>query len=312
MIGLSGRKSLSARFLAAHAAAVMLNLLKDRQKRMSADGGSNNTRDTELRESNQAGEPSGTVQEHNRMENHERPLEERLNLRSLNSVALKWKQRALGTAPETASPSDGTEQDTKAPNHGHSRTGTRSDDYQKEVERTRKRLAELGYITTSGGAPESITSVISTSPEVMSCKSTLPQLKTVLGHNDEPGNMSTLSAASDCQTEHTEGEVPFSPTALNRLARNNKELEVEEKHHQLDNAAQQNAGEQSLQEAIEMISRMISQKAGKAAPQDGQDAGVDAAERIRETKKWMLETREGLLNLVGEHRENTDTKTDTS
>lgn len=308
----SNRRSLSARFLAAHAASVMLDLLKTtRQNSQGTSGG--NSKD--IRTSEESGATQGLNEGQDRQENQERPLEERLNLRSLNSVALKWKQRALGATQEPTSQSDGAEQDVKTPAHSQSRPGMRSDDYQKEVERTRKRLAELGYITTTGAAQNPVSSTIVTSPEAISTKPTILQALTLPTQDDGPGNEPPLPAALDGRTDKAGGDVA-APLAVPNSTDDIKDLvetipsdqSKDKKHQAVGEVAQdikiqteQEEGGQNLQDAFERISFLISQRAKQTPRRDegATEAVDDTAVRI-ETKKWMLETREGLLNLVGE------------
>ncbi|KAK3805818.1 MAG: hypothetical protein J3Q66DRAFT_375561 [Benniella sp.] len=294
----SNRRSLSARFLAAHAASVMLDMLQDvRQGHLGASKSHlNQTRTAEDGGETTSGAGQGPNEEQNRQDGHERPLEERLNLKSLNSMAYKWKQKALGTTPETAGQNEGVEQGTKTPESGHSRSATKTDDYHKEVERTRKRLAELGYISTTGATLDSASSVVATSPEAVPAKTT------DLGE-DGPGSEPSSVAPLDKTDQR--GRETASPTVLDMpggpKAQPQDSLTLTEKgpppvsEPQASKIKAEDEGERKLQEAIERISHLISQR----AKSDKSGATVDA-EQLQMTKKWMRETRENLLNLVGE------------
>lgn len=289
----SNRKSLSARFLAAHAASVMLDMLQDvRQGHLGASKSHlNQTRTAEDGESAQGEVTSGQGpnEEQNRQDGHERPLEERLNLKSLNSMAYKWKQKALGTTPETAGQNESVEQGTKTPEPGHSRSATKTDDYHKEVERTRKRLAELGYISTTGATLDSASPAVAASPEEA------PTKPTELGE-DGPGSEPSPVAPLDKADQRTVLDMPGDSKAQLQDS-----LTLTEKRPppvsepQASKVKAEDEGERKLQEAIERISHLISQR----AKSDKSGATVDA-EQLQMTKKWMRETRENLLNLVGE------------
>ncbi|KAI8359604.1 hypothetical protein B0O80DRAFT_440656 [Mortierella sp. GBAus27b] len=201
----SDRKSLSARYLAAHAAQVMLDLLhKTRQNSIKVGGGEAGTTD-------HAKAPSSG-------ENDERPLEERLNLRSLNSVAQKWKLRALGGgsgggASDAAAPAASTGQSDSAEQT--------KEEYQKEVERTRKRLLDLGLISTTAVTQEpEETSAIVTSPDSTTSNSVHPPA-------DGTTTATTAAAAAAAAAVAAVATVAATAAVLNGSAETKDEVKVE-------------------------------------------------------------------------------------
>ncbi|KAG0381087.1 mitogen-activated protein kinase binding protein 1 [Mortierella sp. AD032] len=184
------RRSISAKFLTAHAATIMLGLIQKPTKEESDTGEeglmkgaslelpSNDTTPT-LEDDKELGltvpqrvEPTtmtrtepvaaneymrqlssshGDRTEATLDPGHEHQalsFEERLNPSSLNKAAMKWKNRSLGIPP-APQVHDGTtvEQQSGSTNpHGVGLRESGSEDYAKEVERTRKRLQELGYL----------------------------------------------------------------------------------------------------------------------------------------------------------------------
>ncbi|KAF9133176.1 mitogen-activated protein kinase binding protein 1 [Mortierella sp. 14UC] len=206
------RRSLSAKFLTAHAAAIMLGLTQKSMQERNGDAGeeellegaslelaSNSTTPTleahkdmtpmaprRVDHATAAADPAAA-------DAHLRPLssphsdrteaildpghehqalsfEERLNPTLVNKAAMKWKNRSFGIAPASQL-QDGvtTEQQLGSTKpHGAGLKETGSEDYAKEVERTRRHLQELGYLSSPAAigphGPSSLGStVISTS-----------------------------------------------------------------------------------------------------------------------------------------------------
>lgn len=187
-----GRRSLSAKFLTAHAAAVMLGLTRSSMQERDGDTGSNGLHEDAplvltsvdttptLEEDKEMAladaehvepitadaDPRPTSVSHsesaeaNLPESDQRPLpfEERLNTASIIKAAMRRRQRSIVIAPSnTLSPTQSHIQDV-APveeNSGSIKSldvgsrGSGSEDLSKEVERTRKRLQDLGYLSTS-------------------------------------------------------------------------------------------------------------------------------------------------------------------
>ncbi|KAF9912250.1 mitogen-activated protein kinase binding protein 1 [Linnemannia zychae] len=181
------RRSLSAKFLTAHAATILLGLTqKSMQERNGETGeggllegasleltpnsrtmvlGEHNemapealrlvtaadpvavdarSRPSSSSQSDQTGAIQGLDHEHQTLS-----FQERLNPTLVNKAALKWKNRSFGISPapqlQDGAVSEQLSGSTKPSESGLKEAG--SDDYAKEVERTRKRLQELGYLS---------------------------------------------------------------------------------------------------------------------------------------------------------------------
>ncbi|KAF9981136.1 hypothetical protein BGZ75_007606, partial [Mortierella antarctica] len=182
-----GRRSLSAKFLTAHAAAVMLGLtqraMQESPPTSSSATDSVESLPLEIESAcvtpkphrSSSGGPKAETDSGNNDEQQSShiSLEERLNPRLLNIVVMKRKQRHLGSIPlgqrlsqDTFSPDvvsrGGGEPLEHEAQSMQGRGGVSglsvSDDYANEVARTRKRLVELGYLTGPGdtqGLPSS-------------------------------------------------------------------------------------------------------------------------------------------------------------
>ncbi|KAG0270951.1 mitogen-activated protein kinase binding protein 1 [Linnemannia exigua] len=203
------RRSLSAKFLTAHAATIMLGLAHKSMKEQEGGTGeeglmkdaslelpSNDTTPT-LEEDKELGltfpervEPAAmartepvTAGEYLQQsspshsdrteatvgQGHEHQalsFEKRLNPSSLNKAAMKWKNRSLGIppAPHIQDSTIIEQQSGSIQPHGVGLKESGSEDYAKEVERTRKRLQELGYLsspsTTGLHVPSSLSSTM--------------------------------------------------------------------------------------------------------------------------------------------------------
>ncbi|KAI1295755.1 mitogen-activated protein kinase binding protein 1 [Mortierella claussenii] len=384
------RRSLSSRFLTAHAASIMMSLVQSARDEQSSipigamvgdlpeRAHSTTPRpldtqpsekpgmDTLKTEINSAGELQSRV---------ERPLEERLNLQSLNLAAMKWKNRSLGGGSHPVNRQEGQGHDglgskqvgTGAESSESMRSGVRSEDYFQEVERTRKRLAKLGYLVTpSGGTEQANFNLVSESLEDttgIAQTSANAEVKDDGGHVGDlalqPCNASTMLCNTlylstetlqqpvlsgrgvvvstvvvngpdgmnmSCSTEE-ELNVNFSAASATAVAVTGdgdsefkksltcsavvRQPETTERHRPLV----QEDNEQSLRDAFDRISSLITHKALNATrasqqqQQQQQHVGSDragekteevVANQVCETKQWMMETREGLLNLVGE------------
>ncbi|KAF9914916.1 mitogen-activated protein kinase binding protein 1 [Lobosporangium transversale] len=348
------RSSLSTRFLAAHAASVMMGLVQSAREEKLSAGSKDDPRENAAISTPTPEDPHGHL-DHSKKQGDlsnsdknsasapkkesdalDRPLEERLNLQSLNMAALKWKQRSLGNR-------DGQENDNTRPlSLSIVRPGLKSEDYSKEVERTRQRLLELGYLPTQGGTQQTGSSVaLASSKENLKTSDNGTQ-------DDKPTyNLDSANSEAHLSSPHTPKQAPplrsigilASPAlvtspegmdqeimaesldkAIKSQFESNESVESKEdmvsgtqqkdilQRHQKDDENYNN--EQDLRGALERISSLISHHAVvtatiSAKQQDHVDEGegmttAERSERIHKSKQWMLQTREGLLNLVGE------------
>ncbi|KAG0012011.1 mitogen-activated protein kinase binding protein 1 [Entomortierella chlamydospora] len=374
----AGRRSLSSMFLTAHAASIMMGMAqKTFQGREPDDsqGVSSHTQSstpenfsqnlsavdtaTRLIVDGQPRQTTSTISAKNELlvtDIQDQPLEERLNLQSLNAAALRWKQRTLGSgsAPNNQRGDSEAERKYMITQNGEKQAAAKSDEYFKEVERTRERLAELGYFNTpssdqkAGSTEISSSTEISNSTEASNSTEKASKAPTVFQENlpvissmklDIPHERPIIPPER-IQIHQLEG-ILASPVDVKSpegvvLGFESRNRSLKHAFDMQDNGGpedsistgegsskygleareirQDYSSEQSLRDAFERISFLISHKAMTAThlgdrrfeAQDNDGANesnaVQAAdsERVKETKKWMLETREGLLNLVGE------------
>ncbi|KAF9185637.1 mitogen-activated protein kinase binding protein 1 [Haplosporangium sp. Z 767] len=289
---LSSRNSLSSKFLIAHAATIMMGLTmqqpaqestiscakKDSEENLSLDIGSNcatpkptptqGASQRILTPDNSAGSGLGSQEASPHIKENE---------------SLQTQQR-----------------------HGHIQSVSRSDDYAKEVERTRKRLIEMGYLSSPGGTrePSSIPPLNSTdTSRKTSSASTKLQLTTRLtaptGSNGSSDNLTSSSLGTVLRRVLASPAVVQSPESY----REPESLKNTNGDSMTEGSNNDSLDEKGLQAVFERISSLIAhkyQQAGSIASLGIKGHERMSADRVQETKAWMKETREGLLNLVGE------------
>ncbi|KAF9581116.1 mitogen-activated protein kinase binding protein 1, partial [Lunasporangiospora selenospora] len=163
----STRHSLSAKFLMSHAAMLMMGLVKSRREQDAREAqgelGESALLERDVESNSSTPRPGPHHSRGDSMSEldagREVPLEERLNTNSLNMVVAKRKLGSIiKSVAQTQREQNGNGQpapveDSDAhPKQRMLSSGGRSGDLAEEVERTRKRLIELGYLTTSGGS----------------------------------------------------------------------------------------------------------------------------------------------------------------
>ncbi|KAF9281206.1 hypothetical protein BGZ68_006795 [Mortierella alpina] len=371
-----GRRSLSAKFLTAHAAAVMLGLtqraMQESPPASASPSDSAESLPLELGSAcvtPKAHRSSGGSKVETESGNHdgkqpshigpsgdttwneaslsgaraggEPSLEERLNPRLLNMVAMKRKQRNLGSIPLGQRLSqDMFSQDVSSREGGrpleHESQSSQgrgdvsglsvSDDYTNEVARTRQRLVELGYLTTPGGTqrPSSKGDASNTDSDGMlkdgrlSAPSSPQQQR---GQGQGPGHgqgsefeqrvLASPATVHSLSSPHsTLGEVTPSNGSASDVIRGDlrENLYARTTTKALNSNLSMQAGrdrvasseEESLVDALEMISGMIARKVKEASRAAASINGRDTAEQTIKTQEWLKEAREGLLKLVGE------------
>ncbi|KAF9953947.1 mitogen-activated protein kinase binding protein 1 [Mortierella alpina] len=368
-----GRRSLSAKFLTAHAAAIMLGLTQramqesppasasatDSVESLPLEMGSTCVTPKPYRSSSgpKVGPESGL--DDDQRSSHisssedttwneaslsrartdgEPSLEERLNPRLLNMVAMKRKQRNLGSIPlgqrlsqdtfsqDVTSRGGGGEpsvQEKQPIQHRGGLSGLSvSDDYANEVARTRKRLVELGYLTSPGGTQglPSTGSVLNTEASALlkdgqlSGPSSPQQQQGPRQGQGQEINQAVLASPatvhSPGSSHSTMGEVTLSDCSVSDATRADVSINLDGNTTtnsinsgtgmQLGRGRVDSSGEESLQDALEMIRDMIARKVKEATCPVATINGKDPEEQTRKTKRWLEEAREGLLRLVGE------------
>ncbi|KAG9319939.1 hypothetical protein KVV02_003067 [Mortierella alpina] len=347
-----GRRSLSAKFLTAHAAAVMLGLtqraMQESPPTSSSATDSVESLPLEIESAcvtpkphrSSSGGPKAETDSGNSDEQQSShiSLEERLNPRLLNMVVMKRKQRHLGSIPlgqrlsqDTFSPDvvsrGGGEPLEHVAQCMQGRGGVSglsvSDDYANEVARTRKRLVELGYLTgpggtqglpSSGGASNMSASGLLRDDQLSAPSSPQQRREQEQGQGPEYKQGVLASPAtvySPSESSHsTMGEVPSSDCSVSEVSRTDipSRLDASTANHSTNSNLGMDAGrggvdlggEESLQDALEMITGMIARKMKEANSTAAAINGEDTAEQTIKTKEWLKEAREGLLRLVGE------------
>ncbi|KAF8940681.1 mitogen-activated protein kinase binding protein 1 [Dissophora ornata] len=297
-----GRRSLSSKFLMANAAMIMMGLTKQPLHSSSPEAGD---------DSRDSGSGSGQEVKGDSLiqGSFDNPLEGHPNLQSLNSAAMKWKHRSLGAEPRTVSQGNSLDQS------GNTHAGLKSDDCRNEVERTRHRLTELGYLTAPSGTVQvqsssesGVTAKTPTEPQEGSSAAALhPEAKVAAPTQLRVGVLASPVVVNSLERNKPGlyGAAPSLDQAMGSMQHeSDQSLEAAISDRTLGAVTQagRQDSDQSLQSAFDRISFLISHKAMAATLHERQD-GIDdgaVAERVHETKKWMMETREGLLNLVGE------------
>ncbi|KAF8984818.1 mitogen-activated protein kinase binding protein 1 [Entomortierella lignicola] len=340
-----GRRSISSIFLTAHAATTMTGLTQTSPKETDSHSPLANppssTHDDpetgvvsgEQSESRTLDDSSNDVLLHNNVQDGS--PEEHLNLQSLNAAALRWNQGSLGSGSTALDHQEDLEE-----NHKFT---TSQPNGKQEVEDATEKVVEDGH----ANAPESTQKEdsIELADEIaLNNSATLNDVSQVTS--------STKLADSPDALVNQEAQIPMLPQSQGGILASPVELkEPEVINYGSGNtgnslshtsAIQVNEGpqgsvasgddkdkargkynddsdEQSLRDAFERISFLISYKAMSATCPDRQrleslhygeaneDGGIGSSsttdagnERVRQTKRWLLETREGLLNLVGE------------
>ncbi|KAG0200926.1 mitogen-activated protein kinase binding protein 1 [Mortierella sp. GBA30] len=324
-----GRRSLSAKFLTAHAAAVMLGLVqrakhenppatesatdsaeslsqpleigsacvtpKPRRPTSEAKVGAN----TEDDQSSHIMFSSDVIKNESICPlNGGVPLEERLNPRSLNVAVMKWKQRSQGTSGPLplgqGLTRDGhVPQDAVPSKHG----------FQKQE---RGDVSGLSLSSSNDYAQE----VVRTRKGLME----LGYLTSPSGSGSQglplAGNAVSTDANLSKEGESLElsprqGErgvlqgVLASPAILHSSvsSRNLEEAHGTASGQKGHDGMEDTGEEENLQHALERISALISRKVKEA---NTAATGGSALEQVKKTKEWLKEARSGLLDLVGE------------
>ncbi|KAG0309187.1 hypothetical protein BGZ98_004712 [Dissophora globulifera] len=226
-----GRRSLSSRFLIGHAAVVMMGLTHQPLHESPPS-----VKDFDTTSASEVTRPAALIEQ-----SFDQPPLERLNLQSLNSAAIKWKQQS---------------------------------------------------IDANNGSP-----VLETSPHI--------QIPMQAGPTDEVLASPVVVNSPDGVRMELNGMLrSFGQSSGETQSRSNSRTAVAmgQRIDALDaqRSRRSEDNEQSLRDAFDRISFLISHKAMVASRSHGSEEDSESAERLRETKLWMLETREGLLNLVGE------------
>ncbi|KAF9953120.1 mitogen-activated protein kinase binding protein 1 [Mortierella alpina] len=368
-----GRRSLSAKFLTAHAAAVMLGLTQramqesppasasatDSVESLPLEVGSacvtpkphrsssgpmvvTDSRNNDELQSSPVGLSDVTPWNEGSLSRArtggEPSLEERLNPHLLNMVAMKRKQRNLGSIPlgqrlsqdtftqDVASREDGESLEHEAQSiqarGGASPSGLSvPDDYASEVARTRKRLVELGFLTSPGGtqglpSSEGASNMVATGsieggPLSASLSPQPRRGKQEQGSEYKQGVLASPATVHSPGSSHsTTGEVTLSDCSVLDVTRGDIIVSLDPStaansissglDMQTGRGRADSGGEESLQDALEMITGMIARRVKEANCATAAINGDDAAEQIIKTKEWLKEAREGLLRLVGE------------
>ncbi|KAG0199197.1 mitogen-activated protein kinase binding protein 1 [Mortierella sp. NVP41] len=379
------RRSLSAKFLTAHAMTVMLGLTKQSMQESNGAGGecdslegapldivSYNTtptmedKDLAVKDSERVehvattdsvatqahsqppSSSNGDATEATPAPNRQRQLsfEDRLNPLSLNKAAIKRKQRSLTvtssgviSSAEPHSHDDTTVEQhtgsTKSQDVGMRESG--SGELSREVERTRKRLQELGYLCNptmteshahSADIPEGdhasmdqdepfSTRPLNTGVDFIDRPMSPPpkQPSSVKGILTSPANVVSpvgrrktsqrgvvLAPPFHGQTDGQARAQASLDLALSGMIQGDRVPNTSHHSSTIRTKASMEAGgedDASLRDAFERISFLISHKAKSAMVRlNAGDGG--GAEQLAETQAWMKETRDGLLRLVGE------------
>ncbi|KAF9107804.1 mitogen-activated protein kinase binding protein 1 [Mortierella sp. AM989] len=336
----AGRRSISSIFLTAHAATAMMGLMHEAlQKRVpdpdddSRHASSHTTTEAQkipnkeppivIPEAKQAtSEQSksysltiGSKERPTVHDNQDRPLEERLNLQSLNAAASKWKQRSLSSGSNaTGQQGDlGTERKAVISQHDENQSVVTSCDHSTGTASAEivPKAAVISQVTFSFEELKESTKLSEMSTDQNTQEPSQPQplegilaspvaVKSPEGINiNSLGTNRSLSHALSAQDNNSSRSLAASGE--------------DERQHRANGEVY--SSEQSLQDAFDRISFLISHKAMTATRPDhlryeaqhgegvtgseGTEADANS-DRVKEAKKWMLETREGLLNLVGE------------
>ncbi|KAF9560521.1 mitogen-activated protein kinase binding protein 1 [Mortierella alpina] len=365
-----GRRSLSAKFLTAHAAAVMLGLTQramqesppasasatdsveslpleiesacvtpkahypSRGSKVETGPGNNDERQSS--HTGSSGDTSWNETSLSRaVSGEEISLEERLNPRLLNMVAMKRKQRNLGSIPLGQRLSHDTfSQDVPSRECGEpveheaqsiqGRGGVSglsvSDDYANEVARTRKRLVELGYLTSPGGSQRAPLSGDASNmgdsgllKDGQASTPSSPQHRR--GREQSQGSeftqgvlASPATVDSPSSSHLTTGEMARSDCSFSDDGQANVSSNLDISTAAISTGSNLSMqtdrvgsfGEESLQDALEMIKNMIARKVQEANCSAAAINDKDTAEQTTKTTEWLKEAREGLLRLVGE------------
>ncbi|KAF9436897.1 hypothetical protein BGZ76_002657 [Entomortierella beljakovae] len=368
----AGRRSISSIFLTAHVAATLMGLAQEHAgedkpeseiKNKNKDnidqphlatsilhGGSGIANQTPTANDQPAQDASNRKsmldvsnaeisnnKEINIQDEQDRPLEQRLNLQSLNAAALKWKQRSMSSGSnDNGKAGNGLEREFSKNQHDKNHQDVNSDDFTKEAERKSENLVEVDdYKGHSGSqAPKTMKTMSGDSRSSEFAEENRSTSKTHVKKGSQSIEGILASPVVVKSPENTRASNRNSSRSLGQAmstlfgeVHDNSEYARAEK--QSISTEKDNSSEQSLRDAFDRISFLISHKAmtatridnrryvenekiqkigggggggGEADSANGTVSAVSAddIERKKEAKKWMLETREGLLNLVGE------------